>query len=368
MYFAGIDAHTRYVVVVVVNSHGERVLPPTRVALAARERLVAVLAPFRPLDAVVESSPSWVWLYEGLAAAGIRFTLAHAKKLRAIAEATYKADAIDAELLARMRCAGLIPAAYATPAPQREWATLIRHREALVRARTELVNRVHAQLHACGLALERGRLLTRAGWQWVRGTAWPRLSREQRALVRSHRRLIGELTRLTRALDRRIRAVAATIPEAGLLQSIPGIGPHRALVLCAEVLPITRFASPNHVVSYAGLAPRTYQSGARPIRHGTIPAGANRWVRGALVRAVVSHVQHAPQSWLTAYYTAQQARRGWPVARIATARKLARAIYAMLQHQQPWQDAPPAPARDTPRGELAWGHAGTPAAGPPATA
>ena len=40
--------------------------------------------------------------YEGLTAAGIRFILAHAKKLRAIAEATYKSDAVDAELLARM--------------------------------------------------------------------------------------------------------------------------------------------------------------------------------------------------------------------------------------------------------------------------
>jgi transposase len=360
VYFAGIDAHTRYVMVVVVNSHGERVLPPTRVALGAMARLVALLAPFRPLDAVVESSPSWVWLYEGLTAAGIQFTLAHAKKLRAIAEATYKADAIDAELLARMRVAGLIPAVYAAPAPQREWATLIRHREALVRERTVLVNRVHAQLHACGLALERGRLLTRAGWQWVRGTAWPRLSGEQRALVRSHRRLIGGLTRVIRALDRRIRAVAAEIPEAGLLQSIPGIGPQRALLLCAEVLPITRFAAPNRLVSYAGLAPRTFQSGVRPIRHGGIPAGANRWVRGALVRAVVSHGQHAPESWLTAYYSTQKARRGWPVARVAAARKLARAIHAMLRHRRPWQNAP--------RGELAWGHAGTTAAGPPPTA
>ena len=33
MFFAGIDAHTRYVVVVLINKTGERVLGPTRVKM-----------------------------------------------------------------------------------------------------------------------------------------------------------------------------------------------------------------------------------------------------------------------------------------------------------------------------------------------
>jgi transposase len=349
VYFAGIDAHTRYVVVVVVNSQGERVLPPTRVPVGALDRLTALLTRFQPVEAIVETSPGWPWLVDGLTPHGIRVTLAHAKKLRAIAEATYKADAIDAELLARMGVAGLIPRAYATPAPQREWATLIRHREALVRERTLLANRIHAQLHTVGLALERGRLLTRGGRTWVQETAWPRLSGEQRALVRTHWRFVRQLGRVVRALDRHIRTVAATIPDAQLLQTVPGIGPHRALLLCAELLPISRFPTAAHVASYAGLAPKTYQSGVRPIRHGALPGAANRWVRGALVRAVVSHVTHAPSSPLTTYYVRQKARLGWPVARVATARKLARVLYAMLRARDPWHEST--------EGKLARGHA-----------
>ena len=69
------------------------------------------------------------------------------------------------------------------------------------------------------------------------------------------------------------------------------------------------------------------------MRHGQIPAAANRWLRGALVRAVVSHMQHAPDSWLARYYLAQKARLGWPTARVAAARKLARVIHAMLAHE-----------------------------------
>ena len=349
MFVAGIDAHTRYVVVVVVNRTGEKVAGPTRFKAEHPERLLAYLAPYQPLEAVMETSSSWPWLYEVLSGAGIGFVLAHARRLRAIAEANYKADDIDAELLARMRLAGLIPSVYPTPPAQREWATLLRHRTSLVAQRTAVVNRIHAQLHLRGLYLPRGRLLTRAGREWLKTTAWPRFSLEQRALVRTHVRVIRGLRPLVQAVDRHIADVVATIPEAEQLMTIPGIGPHRALMLCAEALPIHRFRTAGHLASYAGLVPRSKQSGERPVRHGEIPAAANRWLRGTLVRAVVAHVQHAPDSWLTQYYARQKARVGWPTARVATARKLTRAIHAMLRTKTCWTDAPA-------RGELARAH------------
>jgi transposase len=347
VFVAGIDAHTRYLKVVVVNSRGERVLSPTRVNATDSARVRTLLRPYRPLRVVVETSSAWPWVRAAIAAPEVRFVLAHAKRLRAIAEATYKSDDIDAELLARMELAGLIPAVYATPEEQRDWATLIRHRVTLVAARTALVNRIHAQLHLRGLHLERGRLLTRAGWRWLRTDAWPHFSVEQRALVRSHRRLIGELCGLIGGIDRRIEKVAAQVPAAQLLTTVPGIGWHRALLICAEALPITRFRTPGHLASYAGLVPRSRQSGVRGIHHGPIPAGANRWLRGALVRTIVSHVRHAPTSWLTTYYIEQKARLGWPVARIAAARKLMRAIHAMLRTTTAWQNE----IRTRPQGE-----------------
>ena len=340
MFVAGLDAHTRYVVLVVVDTNGAKVLGPVRIRTHERERLLTVLAPYRPLDVVVETSSAWPWLYDVLTPAGCRFVLAHARRLRAIAEANYKDDDVDAELLARMRLAGLIPEVHPSSREQRDWATLLRHRTTLVAERTRLANRIHAQLHRHGLHLERGRLLTRAGRQQVRTAAWPALTIEERALVRSHLRVVRGLQPLIRALDRRIAQVAATIPEARLLATVPGIGAQRALLICAEALPLSRYRTAGHLAAYAGLVPRTGRSGQRGVRHGPIPAGANRWLRGTLVRAVVSHVQHAPTSWLSAYYTGQKARVGWPVARIATARKLARVVHAMLRTMSPWSNEP----------------------------
>jgi transposase len=338
MYVAGIDAHSTYLVVAVVSNTGEQVLAPTRVRNDEPDRLLELLARFRPLEAVVESSPGWAWLRDLLLPHGIGFVLAHARRLRAIAEANYKKDEIDAELLARMRVAGCIPAVHAKPPEQRELALLVRHRAWLVRQRTALANRIHAQLHAVGLRLARGRLLTKSGQRWLRTEAWSKLGTEQRRLIRTHLRLIQQLQKLVRGIDRHIERTAEAIPACALLRTVPGIGSYRALVIVSEVLPIERFPTSQHLVSYAGLAPCSSSTGLRGIRYGSLPGGANRWLRGTLVRVVVSHVQYAPDSWLTKYYAAQKQRIGWRVARVATARKLMRALHALLRTGECWRN------------------------------
>lgn len=336
MYVAGIDAHTSYLAVAVVSKDGA-LKEKRRVHVHRPDRLDELLGEYRPLEVVVETSSAWPWLRDHLEPRGIGFVLAHAKRLRAIAESSYKSDEVDAELLARMRLAGLIPEVHAKCSEQREWLRLVRHRARLVRQRTAWTNAMHAQLHQAGLRCKRGHLRTRRGVRWLRREAWPRLTREQRRLIRTHLQLIGRLGPMVRGLDRRIERVAEGIPAAQLLQTVPGIGAYRALLIAGEMLPISRFPKPAQAVAYAGLAPVTRGSGGK-VRHGQIPAGANRWLRGALVRSVVSHVRYAPESGLSRYYQEQKTRLGWPVARVAAARKLCRAIHAMLRTGEVWRN------------------------------
>jgi transposase len=183
-------------------------------------------------------------------------------------------------------------------------------------------------------------MLTQGGRQWLRSKAWPLLSDERRLFICMQWDLIDQITPMIRTLDRRIEHVGQQVPAVALLRTVPGIGPYRALLIATETLPIQRFRTPAHLVSYAGLAPRSSQSGLRPIRHGSIPAGANRWLRGAFVRAVVSHTAHAPDSWLSQSYDQLKQRLGWQVARVATARRLARATHAMLRTGEAWRDVP----------------------------
>jgi transposase len=242
-----------------------------------------------------------------------------------------------------MRLAGLIPEVHPKSIEQREQATLIRNRARLVRLRTAAACRIHAHLHSVGLHMDRGRLLTRNGHQWVHSHAWPLLGPEQRLSIRMQFHVVTQLSPMIRALDKRIEQMGEDIPAVSLLRTIPGIGPYRAFLIATETEPIARFPSPAHLVSYAGLAPRSSKSGLRPIRHGPIPAGANRWLRGAFVRAVVKHITHAPESWLSQSYSQTRERLGWQVARVATARRLARVVHAMLRTGEVWQDQPTQP-------------------------
>jgi len=181
------------------------------------------------------------------------------------------------------------------PFEQREQATLVRHRARLARLRTQAASRIHAELHAVGLSLPRGRLLTRDGRRWVHTTAWPLFGPEQQHLVRTHERIADALKKLIKGLDRCIRGVGTEIPSVALLETVPGIGPYRALLIATETLPIERFQSPKHLVSYAGLAPRSSRSGMS-VHYGPIPAGANRWLRNAFVQTAMVHVRRAPVS------------------------------------------------------------------------
>lgn len=337
MYYGGIDAHKTYLTVVVVDKDGEEVQRDRRVPIGEGEPLMAALEGFRPLEVVVETCPFWPWIHDLLEATEIGFHLAHASRLEAIATAKTKTDSVDAELLARMLAGNLIPKAYPKPASQRELCHLVRHRATLVRDRTRSCNRIHNQLHQQGLQLGRETLLRAEGRRWLREDAWDRLSCEQRRIVRSQLELIEFLGPKIEDLDGRIEERAREHPAACLLQTIPGIGPYRGLLLAAEITPISRFPSPDHLVSYAGLAPTTRQSGSGDPKHGPIPRGANRWVRGELISAIPTHVRVRPESSLTAYYERQKERLGWATARVATARKLCRAIHAMLRTGEVWR-------------------------------
>ena len=334
MYYAGIDAHSQYLHVVVLDKDGE-CRAEVRVAVEEPAGVRAALARFRPLHVVVETCPFWPWIRDQVAEDQVFFHLAHSRELRAIAHHAQKNDAVDARLLARMLLTGLIPPAYAHAATDLERLRLVRHYAALIRTRTMFANRIHSQLHQGGVRLARERLLTLRGRAELKALA-ERLGMEQQRVIRTHLRVIATLDQLLKALRKQIRQQAEASAPARLLQSVPGIGPYWALLLSAELGPIQRFRSPNHLISYAGLAPITRSSGGHTT-HGPLPSAANRDVRRALITATMSHVRYAPKSRLSESYARLKSRIGWKKARVATARKLARVIYGMLRTQRTWQ-------------------------------
>ena len=216
MFVAGIDAHATYSVIAIVSNTGQLVAGPIRIKNTQEDRLDDLLERYQPLEVVVETSPAWPWLFDRLEGKGIRFVLAHAKRLRVIAESNYKSDDIDAELLARMRLAGLIPEVHPKCIEQREQAVLLRNRARLVRERTRMVNRIHAQIPT-------------SGFIWTAGVWSPRMDangyrpagEERRLFIDMQWELIDQIVPMIKTLDRRVEYGARSRPPYS-------IGPYRA--------------------------------------------------------------------------------------------------------------------------------------------
>lgn len=92
---------------------------------------------------------------------------------------------------------------------------------------------------------------------------------------------IDLLSQQIAALDADLRRHGRRDAGARRLQTIPGVGPFGALLVQAEIGPITRFASAHELAVYAGLTPSTRSSGGKT-RHGHVGRG-NPWLKWILV-------------------------------------------------------------------------------------
>ncbi|MEU9015962.1 transposase, partial [Streptomyces sp. NPDC048479] len=103
------------------------------------------------------------------------------------------------------------------------------------------------------------------------------------------------------------------------LDLVPGIGPTTAQIILAEIgADMSRFPTPEHLVSWAKLCPRTIQSGAKNTAG---PAGqGNPWLKGALGEA--ANAAARTDTFLGARYRRIVKRRGHAKALVAVARSI----------------------------------------------
>jgi transposase len=120
---------------------------------------------------------------------------------------------------------------------------------------------------------------------------------------------------------------ALVLPAAARLDEIPGISAELAASIIAETgLDMTRFPTPAHLVSWAGLCPPARQSGPRT-RHGKTGQGST-YLRGYLGQAAIGACGTA--TFLGERYSRIARRRGKAKAQVAVARSILIIIWHLL--------------------------------------
>ena len=247
-----------------------------------------------------------------------------------------KTDKIDAWVLAELCRRELVPAIWLPTFAVRQERERARWRLHLVKHRSMLKHRVHAQLMSFGHACPVSDLFGRNGRELLERLDFPD---PWRGDVLAALALIDDLDREIGAIERELRRLGAEHAYVSLLQTVPGIAWILGYTIAAEIGDITRFASPKKLCGYTGLCPKVRQSGTMD-RRGPLAKTGPKYLRWALLEATTNAVKH-PVYRDRYQHTKQRLgrQRGAKVAQIDIARRLAEAIWHMLTRNQPFAPA-----------------------------
>ena len=253
----GIDVSDRYSQLCVLRGEGEIVREErVRTTTAA---LTRALAPLQDARVVLEVGPRSPWLSRMLSELGHDVIVANPRQVALIARSQRKTDRSDAEHLARLGRFDpklLFPIRHRGATAQADLQVL-RSRDALVRARTALINHVRGAVKAWGAALPG--CTTPAFHRTVES----HIPEELRPALLPVLRQIEQLTGAIRQADKKLAALCERYAETAALRQIVGVGPITSLTFILTIEDPHRFPKNREVGPYLGLAPRSRDSGDR---------------------------------------------------------------------------------------------------------
>jgi transposase len=275
-----------------------------------------------PAHVVLEVGTHSRWIAKLLEGLGHRVTVANPRKVQLIGQSSQKSDANDAELLARLGRADeslLSPIQHRSQRAQADLA-VAKTRDVLIRARTKLVN------HARGLVKSFGERLPSGPAEGFHRKARAHVPELLRPALEPLFAALDSLELQIKALDKRIKELAAAYDDVDVISQPKGVGTLTALVFLLTLEDKTRFKKSRMVGPFVGLNPKRDQSGDSDKQLGITKTG-DTYLRQLLVNCA-NHIlgPFGADSDLRRWGLALASRGGVNArkrAKVAVARKLA---------------------------------------------
>jgi transposase len=305
-----------------VRSADEQIVESRRVRTA---RLGEYLALRPPSRVIIETCTQAFSIADQARACGhdVRVVPSTLAPALGVGERRTKTDRRDAEALSRASCRLDLRSVHIPSVEARERKAICASRDALLRARTLLINSVRAWLRSDG--------------RTVRATPENLPSRVRTSCVGRPSHVEALLTTLDAlntqlgAADRELRLLARNDELCRRLMTVPGVGPVTAVRFKAALDDISRFTNAHAVESYLGLVPGEHSSSSSQHRLGITKAGP-RALRACLVQAAWAARRSKREPLMAQWSREVEKRRGKHVAVVALARKLAGILFAV------WRD------------------------------
>jgi len=231
----------------------------TTTLLNCRPELEAFSIENKGATIILEAGTHSPWISRLFEELGHKVIVANPRKLSAIYKSDNKTDERDAEMLARMGRFDpkLLHAIQHSSLKHQRDRKVIDTREALVDARTNLINYVRSSLKSFGIFLPKGTSTASFAKK-----AREHLAEENYALFASVIETVADLTERIKAADKAIDAlIEHSYPEALKLQQVDGVGPITSLTFVLTIGSPDRFEKARDVGPFLGLVPKRDQSG-----------------------------------------------------------------------------------------------------------
>jgi transposase len=217
----GVDLGDKYSYLCFLDTESGEIMEEGRVRTTPEALRRRFCSEQQPLRIAIEAGTHSPWVSRVLEECGHEVLVANPRKTRLIYANKRKTDEIDAENLARLARLDpklLYPLKHRAEHSQAHLA-LIRSREALVGARTQLVNHVRGAVKSFG-----GRL-PKCPARSFHNKAPEHIPEALRAAVEPLLETIGSLTERIREYDRRLEKICQEhYPETHLLRQVEGVG------------------------------------------------------------------------------------------------------------------------------------------------
>jgi transposase len=368
----GLDVHKKVIVACVLCGSFDTTRPKKETksfksTTKALEELAQWLLTFGVTEIAMEStSQYWCPVWNVLEKYDFKLLLVNPQRIKALPGK--KTDQKDSERIAELCRVGLLPNSYMPEKEFQELRRLTRTRSQLLHERTQHRNRIQNIFECANIKI--GDYLSSVFGKT--GTALIKLLMDGVVITQElvAKNMFGRLTHtseelfeamngtfsknhlielsvnytLMEALDKQIKVVENAIDEIierhsevyDELLSIPGVAKNNAAVILAEIGDnVKAFNSAKQLASWAGICPGCYESAG--VRKSTHIGHGNKYLKTALYQSALT-AAHSGNLTFATYYSRIAARGSKQKAVIATAHKILRIVFKILESHTSYQD------------------------------
>ncbi len=346
-FSVGVDLHKSQFTVCVLDGSGEHQLEEIYyVNASGYEKFKLDMHTFEQefgceIILAVETTGNVRYFKNQMEAEGFEVLVVNTNKFKVISQSTKKNDKNDASTLAYYLYKEMLPESHIADQSSQELRRMIKSRSLLVSTNVKLKNQIHGMMLGYGINTKGGQLQSikkRQALLWdLEDHGFSGAAASLKVILQSIETIEAQI----KEIEKRLSEMTKEDEDVELLMGIPGVGLITATTIAAYTKDIEkRFEGDfKRFASYIGIVPSVHNSN-EVVRMGRITKRGPQELRTAIVQATMGLLRLSKRtgSWkLITDYKTMKISKGSGVSIIATTRKLARIIFAMLNNREPFK-------------------------------